>query len=400
MKLADEHKNGESALVPDGSPSDWKPMFTVTSDIYEVEPQWRALEAFGIQSPGQSFDFVRSWVEQCEIPLQRQFYVTAYCNREPFVVLPLMMTRRLGATVLTWFVGSHVACNGPLINTAIMSKLSEDERKEFWRTLVRALPPSDAVYMPGVLTGENIEFEAFEGQSKKPVCDYVYRTEFDSWEEADKERRDRKRRRRDKQHRQKLDALGKVELKSFELPDEIGHPLKTVFAQKRVRFEQLDIEDPFADEKVRAAYADVFTTANSVRPIIYALCLDGEVISARYCIAHQRKLFMLISSMTDDTGVMAGSPGNQCLLEVLKTELNDDGFNLVDIGVGEADEKRRWCNVKQPVCTCFIPRTVKGWAFFVAQAGIERLKMIVKGNAKLFAFYKTIRGILPPVLKT
>lgn len=400
MKLADEQKDQKSVLIPDGSPSEWKPMFTVTSDIHEVEPQWRALEAFGIQSPGQSFDFVRSWVEQCEIPLQRQFYVTAYCDREPFVVLPLMMTRRLGATVLTWFVGSHVACNGPLINTAIMSKLSEDERKEFWRTLVRALPPSDAVYMPGVPTGDEIEFEAFEGQSKKPVCDYVYRTEFDSWEEADKARRDRKRRRRDKQHRQKLDALGNVELKRFDKPEEIKDALNTVFEQKRARFEQLDIDDPFADEKVRNAYEKVFSKAELVRPVIYALCIDGAVVSARYCIAHGRRLFMLISSMSDDADVMAGSPGNQCLLEVLKAELNEDGFNLVDIGVGEADEKRRWCNVMQPVCTCFIPRTAVGWGFFMVQAGIERLKMIVKGNATLFAFYKAIRGILPPVLKT
>lgn len=371
MKLADERKNGKSALVLDGSPSEWKPMFTVTSDIREVEPQWRALEAFGIQSPGQSFDFVRSWVEQCEIPIQRQFYVTAYCDREPFVVLPLMMTRRLGATVLTWFVGSHVACNGPLINTAIMSKLSEKERKEFWRTLVRALPPSDAVYMPGVPTGDEIEFEAFEGQSKKPVCDYVYRTVFDSWEEADKARRDRKRRRRDKQHRQKLDALGNVELKSFERPEEIKQVLNTVFEQKRVRFEQLDIDDPFADVKVRNAYEKVFASASSVRPIIYALCLDGEIISARYCIAHERNLFMLISSMSDDADVMAGSPGNQCLLEILKMELNEDGFNLVDIGVGEADEKRRWCNVMQPVCNCFVPRTTFGWGFFLTQAELS-----------------------------
>lgn len=53
MKLADERKNGKSALVLDGSPSEWKPMFTVTSDIREVEPQWRALEAFGIQSQGR-----------------------------------------------------------------------------------------------------------------------------------------------------------------------------------------------------------------------------------------------------------------------------------------------------------------------------------------------------------
>ena len=400
MTLSDKQKVGDSVVVPEAKASEWKPMFTVTSDIYEVEQNWRALETFGIQSPGQSFDFVRTWVEQCDIPLQKQFYVTAYCDREPFVVLPMMMTSRLGATVLSWFVGSHVACNGPLINSEIMVKLSNEERKDFWQKLVRALPPSDAVYLPGVPTGETVEFEAFEGQAKKPVCDYVYRTKFDSWEEADEARRDRKRRRRDKQHRQKLDALGTVELKRFVEPKDIKSVLNGMFEQKRIRFEQLDIEDPFADENIRHAYLKVFSNARSIKPILFALCLNDEVISVRYCIAHQRKLFMLISSMSDDSEVMAGSPGNQCLLEILKSELGDDGFNLVDIGVGESDEKRRWCNELMPVCNCYIPRTIKGWVFFVAQAGLEHLKMVVKGNQKLFGFYKAVRGVLPPVLRT
>jgi len=131
------------------------------------------------------------------------------------------MTRRLGATVLTWFVGSHVACNEPLINTEIMDQLSAAERKEFWKTLVRSLPPSDAVYLPGVPTGDAVEFEAFEGLAKKPVSDHVYRAQFDKWDEADKARRDRKRRRRDKQHRQKLETLGHVELKKFTDPSQI-----------------------------------------------------------------------------------------------------------------------------------------------------------------------------------
>ncbi|MGJ8527711.1 GNAT family N-acetyltransferase [Maritalea sp.] len=401
MILAETRNQLNSDVMPEGQLSVWKPMFTVTSDINDVEPQWRALERFGLQSPGQSFDFVRSWIEQHEIPKQKQFFVTAYFDKQPFVVLPLLVTRRLGATVLTWFVGSHVACNAPLINQPIMAKLSDEKRQRFWRELLQALPPSDAVYLPGIPTGEKVEFEAFEGQGNKPVCDYVYRSKFEGWEEADKSQRDRKRRRRDKQHRQKLDALGEVKLVKLEKPAEVKLALTQMFEQKRKRFEQLDIENPFADETVRKSYFDVFKKARSVTPIFYALYLDDELIASRYCIAHGKDLFMLISSMSTDEEVMVGSPGNQCLLEILKSELDqENGYTMVDIGVGESDEKRRWCNELQPVCNRFIPRTVVGWGFMALQTVLQKTKYAVKTNKTLFNFYKSVRGILPPILRT
>lgn len=398
--MADNQKETAVSGKVNSVAASWTPMFTVTSNIYDVEPIWRELEKFGLQSPGQSFDFVRAWVEKLELPPQDQIYVTAYFNKKPFLVLPLTIKKRLGATILTWFVGDHVACNAPLFDVSIMSKLDETQRAEFWKALLHALPPSDAVYLPGLPTGKRVQFEAFEGLGKKPVCDYVYRTEFDSWDECEKSRRNRKRRRRDKQHRQKLDALGEVKLTNVTDPAEIQSVLKVMFEQKRRRFEQLGIEDPFGDQKVRDVYFDALANAKSIKPELLVLWLDDDVISVRYCIGHGDKLFALVSSMSDDEEIMVGSPGNQCILEILQSKLGEGSYKTIDIGVGESDEKRRWCNELQPVCNRFVPRTPLGWGFMVSQAGLERVKFLVKTNKLLFNFYKTIRGILPSILKT
>lgn len=397
---SDKHMDVGTANFAENAHAEWKPIFSVSTSIFDVEPQWRALEEFGLQSPGQSFDFVRSWIETTHVPTQKQFYVTAYLGKQPLMLLPLTVRKKLGATILTWFVGSHVACNGPLINDELFRQLTTEQRHAFWQSLVRALPVSDALYLPGLLTGEAAEFEAFEGVGQKSVCDFIYRTRFDSWEECDKSRRDRKRRRRDKQHRQKLEAQGEVELIEITEPDEAKHVLDLMFEQKQHRFEQLGIDNPFASQQVREVYFDVIGKSKSIKPILFALRLNDQIISVRYCIGHQKNLFMLISSMSDDDDILAGSPGNQCVLEILRNSLDLDRFTMVDIGVGESYEKRRWCNELVPVINRFIPRTITGWAFFAAQAFLERLKMLVKGNSALFGFYKAIRGILPPILRT
>jgi CelD/BcsL family acetyltransferase involved in cellulose biosynthesis len=398
--LADRDQKTNGNLSSASGSSALKPIFTVTSNINEVEPTWRELERFGIVSPGQSFDFVRNWISALDLPTNEQFYVIAYVNKRPVALLPLHRTTKFFSSVLTFFVGTHVACNGALINPELMAELSQNQRKTFWREMLRALPPADVVYLPSLPTGEGTLFESFEGLGKKPVCDYVYRAAFDSWAEIDAKQRDRKRRKRDKQHRHKLDALGEVTLKRIEEKADARAILDEVFEQKARRFEQLGIDDPFADEQVRDFYRNSFDAKGDAKPVIYALYLNEKMVGARYCVQQGEKLFMLISSMSDDEEIMPGSPGHQCLLETFKVAYDRDGVGFVDIGVGESDEKRRWCNQLVPVCTKFLPRTPMGWSFFVLQTSIEKLKCAVKTSPKFFEFYKSIRGFLPAALRT
>ena len=382
------------------NPQSRQPMFSVTSNIAEVENTWRELERQGIQSPGQSFDFVKNWVSANNISQNEQFYLKAYLGKQTMALLPLHRTKLFGANILTWFLGSQVACNGALINEAAFEKLSEQDRLEFWKGVVRALPPADAVYLPSVPTGEGVRFETLEGMGKRPVCDKVYRARFYSWDEIDKARRDRKRRKRDKQHRQKLNALGDIQLQRIEDKQSAKPILAKMFELNKRRFEILGIENPFEAQEVQDFYLKAFDAPGDAKPVIYALMLDGEMIGARYCVQQNGDLFMLISTMSDDEEVMPGSPGHQCLLETFKVAYDQHGVDNIDIGIGASEEKRRWCNDLQPVCNRFVPRTAVGWVFFAVQSSLECLKRTVKHNKKLFGLYKSIRGFLPPVLRT
>lgn len=379
---------------------EFKLFYSLTSNIEDVEKVWRSLEKFGLQSPGQSYEIVKTWIEARHIPTHQQVFVTAYVNKEPIAVLPLRRTKRFHATVLTWFLGSHVACNGVLLNHQMMQELSPEERADFWSGLLKALPPADALYLPGIPQSDDPALEMFKGYSNTPVSEIVYRAKFSSWDEIDAQRRDRKRRRRDKQHRRKLDAVGEVRLERIDDKTQAEPIIKEMFAQKRRRFELLGIEDPFANADVRQFYYDAFDAREGVTPLLYVLYVGDQIAGVRYCIQQRRRLFMLISSMSDDKDILPGSPGHQCLLETFKVAFDEHGIDEIDIGIGESDEKLRWCNAQVPVYNHFIPRSLVGWAFLLFQSSLQRLKSVVKRNRVLFNFYKSIRSMLPQFLRT
>lgn len=371
---------------------------TLTSDIEEAEGAWRALEAFGVESPGQCYDFVRAWVRCHEMPRDSQVYVVAHAAGRPVALLALEMTRRFGARVLSFAPDSHVGCNAPLIDIDWFGALGGEERRALWAAMLNAVPQADAVFLPAVPDEYQGRFDLFEGVGRKTSCDTLYRSEFSSWAECDATMRNRKHRKRDRQQGQKLDALGEITFGTAQ-PDDYDDVLATMFRQKAERFAVLGIDDPFTDPQSRAVYREVLDNSPSLKPEIFVLRVDGEIVAVRYGLGHGDRLFALISSMSEDPHMQTGSPGRQEIFRTVQT-IFERGYRMLDLGVTISDEKRAWCNREVTVCNLYFPRSARGWLFMQTRRAIDKVKLKVKSEQRLFGFYKRIRGLLPAVLRT
>jgi len=370
---------------------------SVTSDIAEVERSWRALEEFGIESPGQSFEFVRTWVACHQIPRDNQVYVTAYAGARPVALLALKVTRRMLARVLTFIVGSQVGCNAPLIDTAYFASLDAPGRKALWRRMLRAVPRVDAVFLPAV-PDPCVGVDAlFGGVGARAEFETLFRSEFSSWAECDETMRNRKHRKRDRQHGQKLDALGEVSY-GTAAAHEYDEVLATMFRQKALRFAALGVADPFADRRTRAFYGQVLRDAPSLKPELFVLRVDGEIVAVRYALGRLDRLFALISSMSEDPRMQTGSPGRQEILRTVQT-IFERGYRMLDIGAGSSDEKRAWCNTRVRLNNHYFPRTAAGAIFTVVRLLADRAKLTVKSHPALFDFYKRLRRRQPRALR-
>lgn len=350
-----------------------------------VEQTWRALSA-DVESPGQDFDFVRLWAQVFETPEADQFFITASLDGEPIALLPLRRRSVGGIRVLSWFAGSHVGGNAPLLDIERMATLTPHQRRTLWLAMTEAVEGADILslkYVP--------DHALFAELGERLEADILYRARFSSWEEANTTQRSKSRRKHDRQQGERLEALGTVGFEEISGGSEALAVLDVMFRQRAARFAAMGVRDPFADERTRAFYDATVAPGSSVPVKLHVLRLDGEIVAVRYNIVHGNRLFCLISSMSEDEAIQTGSPGKQCLLRVMQTVF-DKGYRVFDMGVGFTDEKRHWCNEQIAVGHHYLPLSMRGWAAAKAHKGWHGLRHAIKSNERLRKLVVSLRS--------
>jgi len=368
---------------------------STTSRIEDVEAIWRAFEADGIESPGQSYDFIRLWIEARRIAEKDQLYVVGSINGRPMVLLPLQRRRVRGVWIYTWFAGSHVGCNAPLLDVMRFVALTMQQRRTFWASLLAPLKDADLVYLKAVPERAYGIDGLFAELGTAQPAETLHRAVFSSWDEANTTQRSKSRRKHDRQQGERLDAQGAVSFEVVTCSAAARPILDEMFRQRARRFEVMGVNDPFKPCDVARFYNETMTPGSKVEVKLHVMRLDGAIVAVRYNIVHGDRLFCLISSMSDDERIQGGSPGKQCLLRVMQTVF-DEGFSVFDMGNGLTDEKRHWCNVRIGLNNHYVPLSAKGHLIIAAHGQWQTIRAKIKGNEKLLKLVKTARSKLQP----
>jgi CelD/BcsL family acetyltransferase involved in cellulose biosynthesis len=366
---------------------------TTTHRMAEVEAAWRAFTFAGVESPGQSYDFVRLWTEALEIPERDQLYVLAALEGRPVALLPLYRRRKAGIRLYSWFPGRHVGCNAPLVDAARLAELSSAERTALWSRMTGAINGADLIYLPAVPATGNGTAGPFAELGRSLPVDTLYRSVFASWDAANATQRTKSRRKHDRQQGEKLEALGAVTFEEVPGGAAARPVLDVMFRQRARRFEAMGITDPFAPCEIARFYNATVAPDSGVEVKLHVLRLAGEIVAVRYNIVAGERLFCLISSMSDDPAIQCGSPGKQCLLRVMQTVF-DAGFRVFDMGAGLTDEKRHWCNEQIPLANHYLPLTPAGQAIVAGHALWQGARTRIKANQKLLKLAKEARAML------
>jgi len=362
-----------------------------THRLEDVAPVWRALAEHTIESPGQQLDFIRLWIEALAVPARDRIFVTAHLDGAPLALVPLQRRWDKGVRVLSWFPGPHVGCNAPIVDRARLAALAREERRQLWIALLRGIAGADVVYLKAVpqLVVDGVDLFAELGQSI--AADTLYRAAFSSFAEADTTQRNKSRRKHDRQQGDRLAALGEVSFGEVGNGAAAATVLDVMFRQRAARFRAMGVFDPFAIPAVRAFYDSTARAGSGVPVTLHTLRLNGDIVAVRYNVVHGDRLFCLISSMSDDAAIQAGSPGKQCLLRVMQTVF-EQGFRVFDMGEGLTDEKRHWCNDLTPVRHHYVPITRRGALAAQAHRGWQGLRRRIKHDERLLGWAKGLRA--------
>lgn len=374
----------EAASTVEPTGQEWPPLtdaFTVsvTTRIEDVEAIWRGLTTERIESPGQSYDFIRLWIADRKIAPHDQRYVVAELKGEPIALLPLRRRRMNGLQVYTWFPSSHVGCYAPISDYAALERLGPEGRRALWQAMITQLEGADAVYLRSIPTEIAGYHGLFDELGDALAVDVLYRAEFTSWEQCDQIQRSRSRRKHDRQQGDRLAALGEIGFELVTDPVAGAEAIGIMFRQRSARFRAQGIRDIFVCDDLVGFYHRAMQPGSGVDVRLHVLRLEGEIVAVRYNIVHADRMFCLISSMSDDPRIQIGSPGKQCLLRVMQSVF-DQGYTMFDMGSGFTDEKRHWCNVQTPLRQHYIGITRKGRAAVGLHRNFQRLRAWAKAH--------------------
>ncbi len=354
----------------------------VTSKIEDVEAVWRSLSTGAIESPGQSYDFIKQWVTDRKLPLAAQRYVVGEVDGQPLALLPLQRKVLHGVSVFTWFPGANVGCYAPIADYERLAALGILGRAALWQAMTGQLAGADLIYLRSVPLEVGGHPGLFDELGVTINIETLYRARFDSWEQCDREQRSRSRRKHDRQQGERLAAMGRVEFETITAPEQMAPVIDTMFRQRSARFRAQGIRDTFvADDLVRFYHA-LARPGSGVEVRLHVLRLDRAIVAVRYNIVHGERMFCLISSMSDDPAVQAGSPGKQCLLNVMQTVF-DGGVGVFDMGAGFTDEKRHWCNEQIPLRQHYIGLNQRGALIVGLHRNFQRVRAWAKANNRV-----------------
>ncbi|KKB09841.1 GNAT family N-acetyltransferase [Devosia chinhatensis] len=351
----------------------------VTQRIEDVEGDWRRLTARGIESPGQSFDFIRLWVRDRAIPESHQRYVVAELDGQVVALLPLHLKRVFGVRVLTWFPGANAGCYAPIVDLERLEALGAEGRTALWRSVASLLSGAHLLFLRSIPHPQTDKARLFGELGTALETESLYRAEFTSWEHCDAEQRSRSRRKHDRQQGDRLAALGAVTFEEISDPERARPVIDTMFRQRSERFRKQGIRDCFVEDKLTGFYQAAMAASSGLDVRLHVLRLDGEVVAVRYNVVHGERMFCLISSMIDSDRIQNGSPGKQCLLRVMQTVFGD-GIRTFDMGAGLTDEKRHWCNVQIPLRHHYISLSPFGEAVIDVHTSVQRLRRWAKSS--------------------
>jgi len=378
---------------PQGAASAPAPV-VVHGSLAEAEADWRAIEATGILTPYQRYDWIRALLESGLEREGRIAIVVVHDDARPVALLPLIVERRPGFSIAR-LLGSDIS------NSDWLAFVPDTDISPEWlgwvldevRELVGTLDlvclfnqPRQWADRPNPVLaiaadpGPNNLYTATIGPTPVPYIEH---------------RLTHKRRGNIKRGERRLEEmLGKVELRRVTTSDELDRVHAAFLAQRGERFDQMGVGNLFAEASFVRFFKHLATEGfTEEHP---ALCFHalyaGEDIVATTCGAFAGRHYSQYINSTA-SGPAAKYSLMSILVARLMDELTTSGIETFDMGIGDFDYKQDW-TAPEPLFDTLIPLTPAGHLAALGLKASQGAKRAIKQNPRLWGLAQSIRKTL------
>jgi len=364
----------------------------VFDDMRRAEPLWRALERRdALATPYQRFDFLAPW--QREVGRRNAVVpvlIAAFDGRgDPMLLCPFGR-RSTGPVVVAEFLGGkHANFNMPLWRRDLAATICSDDLGAVMAALsgidllaLRNQPESwDGFANPFLLLPHQPAPSFGQRGALMPDFEALLRTRLNSIARKKLRKKERV-----------LGGYGRLAFRRIETEAEVCTVLDEFFAQKAERMRQLGVANAFAEPGVRAFITAAATErlGNGHPAIELYACMVGDTVTATFAgLAGHGRLCGLFNSISLDSFAHE-SPGELLLAHVVRM-CCERGFTTFDLGVGEAQYKRTFCDQAEPLFDSFLPLTPLGRLAALGSRSHGRMKRLVKQNTAVWGAVDWLR---------
>ncbi|WP_315806604.1 MULTISPECIES: GNAT family N-acetyltransferase [unclassified Bradyrhizobium] len=365
----------------------------VLSDFAAAEPAWRALEASGLSTPYQRFDFLKPWQRHAAAQDNAAPFIVVAMDAElrPLLLLPLALRQICGLRIACFMGGKHTTFNMALWDRGFAASATAADLDDLLKGL-RARDLADVLALP--------QQPARWGEQANPLALLPHQRSVNDCPVlampvgADPTALvSNSFRRKLKAKEKKLQALPGYRYRIANTDAEIARLLDWFFRVKPIRMAEQKLPNVFAEPGVAAFVREACMTrlASGRRAIeIHALECDEEIIALFAGVADDQRFSMMFNTYTLSEHAR-WSPGLILMRHIIDHH-SARGCRGLDLGIGADDYKRMFCKDDEPIFDSFVPLSGRGQLAASALAALHRGKHLVKHNPTLFALARRLRG--------
>lgn len=364
----------------------------ILQELGAAERPWRSLGESAVASPYQRFDWIAAFARATGIEADIRVALVRDGAGAVAMLLPVVVTRRLGIRIASSIGGKHANFNLPLMSERFAGSATPDRLAHILREAGRHLRV-DGIELTCVPTHwDGARFPLAGIGRPSPSNAYQVRLDPDPAATAHRSMTNEARKRLRNKERG-LAKLGPVDLIEARTPAEVHRLLEAFFAQKEARFRALGIRDPNDEPGIRAFVerAALAGLEGGVPAIeLYGLEVGGSIAAVLGGAADRQRLSGMFISFADREETTRFSPGDVLVSRIIAGQCLK-GRRAFDLGVGEARYKQTFCDEPVTLVDILVPASAAGRLYAFGRGGAVALKRRVKQSPAAMRMLAALR---------
>ena len=373
-----------------------------TRDIEAIRADWAELQKNGLSTPYQHLNWVDARVTTLEKNVSKTtnylYGIVRGADQRIVILFPLKIVTFFGVRFVTMLGGKHANYQmpvfekvafetlTPVIMEAILAQLAQNIRQKFGTIDLFLFENQPQSWIGHTNPLALLNSEPSPSDAYGLVLEPDFNVTINNVMSKDTFKKLRKK-------LKNFEAMPDFKLIHAQTEDEVNVLLTAFFDQKRTRFAQLGIHNPFDTIEIQHFLTQLFMCGRLIVPrtaSLNGISVDGKIIAVIGGVISCDLFSGMITSFDTNPVYARNSPGQVLFLKMIELKITQ-GLKYFDFGVGEAVYKDIFAGYATPLYDSLIPITMKGRVACVLAQKQYALKRMIKRTPILWQTFQKLR---------